>query len=213
MASYPISRDPACSRASGRTEYPWSKRYGWVQDRFGISWQLILGDAAGGERPPIVPSLLFTGDVYGKAEEAATYWRGVFEGSREGQLVPYAEDTEHDREGATMFAEFRLGPTWFSAMDSGYPHGFAFNEAISFVVTCRDQAELDRHWAALSADPASEQCGWCKDRWGFSWQIQPQVLADAMSSGDPAVVDRVTQAFLPMKKLDAATIEAAAKGS
>jgi predicted 3-demethylubiquinone-9 3-methyltransferase (glyoxalase superfamily) len=193
-------------------EYPWSKRYGWVQDRFGVWWQLILGDEGGEPRPPIVPSFLFTGDVYGRAEEAGAFWRGVFDDSRAGQLVRHETATEHDRAGAVMFSDFRLGPTWFAAMDSGYPHGFGFNEAISFIVTCRDQAELDRYWAALSADPAAEQCGWCKDRFGVSWQIQPQVLADAMASGDQATIDRVTQAFLPMKKLDAAAIAAAAKG-
>lgn len=193
-------------------EYPWSPRYGWVQDRFGISWQLILGDAAGEPRPPIVPCLLFTGDAYGQAEAAGAYWRDVFEDSREGQLVKHEQATEHDRAGTVMFSDFRLGPTWFAAMDSGFDHGFAFNEAISFIVTCRDQDELDRHWAALSADPAAEQCGWCRDRFGVSWQVQPQVLADVMASDDAAAIARVTQAFLPMKKLDAAAIAAAAKG-
>ena len=193
-------------------EYPWSKRYGWVQDRFGVSWQLILGAKEGDPRPPIVPSLMFTGDVAGRAKEAGEFYRGVFEDSEAGQFAPYPEDGEHDKAGTTMFSDFRLGPTWFAAMDSAYPHGFAFNEGISFIVTCRDQAELDRHWAALSAVPEAEQCGWCKDKFGLSWQIQPQVLADAMTSGDQATIDRVTQAFLPMKKLDVAAIEAAVKG-
>lgn len=192
--------------------YPFSEHYGWVQDRFGISWQLLLTDPDGEERPPIMPSLMFTGDVVGRAEEAAAFYRGVFADSRDGQLVRWPDGADHDRAGTVMFADFRLGPTWFAAMDSGYPHGFAFNEAISFIVHCRDQAELDRHWAALSADPASEQCGWCKDKFGLSWQISPIVLDELMNSGDQALVDRVTQAFLPMKKLDIAKIEAAARG-
>lgn len=193
-------------------EYPFSKRYGWVQDRYGISWQLILTDAEGEPRPPIVPSLLFTGDVYGKAEEASAYYRSVFDGSREGQLARRGEASETDRAGTALFTDFRLGPTWFAAMDSGHAHGFAFNEAISFIVQCRDQAELDRYWAALSSDPKSEQCGWCKDRFGLSWQVTPIVLGEVMRSGDQAAIDRVTQAFLPMKKLDVAKIEAAARG-
>lgn len=193
-------------------EYPFSKRYGWVQDRWGFSWQLILGDPAGEPRPPIVPCLLFAGPKAGQAEAAGTFYRGVFDESESGQLVRYPEATEHDRAGSVMFSDFRLGPTWFAAMDSGFPHGFDFNEAISFIVPCRDQAELDRHWAALSAVPAAEQCGWCKDRFGVSWQVSPIVLDELMNSGDQAVVDRVTQAFLPMKKLDVAAIEAAAKG-
>jgi predicted 3-demethylubiquinone-9 3-methyltransferase (glyoxalase superfamily) len=191
-------------------EYPFSKRYGWVQDRFGVSWQLILGNPEGEPRPPIVPSLLFCRDVAGKAEEAGKFYQSVFADSRGGQLVHYPEGAGPDA-GTVMFSDFRLGPTWFAAMDSAGPHEFAFNEAISFIVTCEDQDELDRHWDALSSDPAAEQCGWCKDRFGVSWQVQPKVLGDAMLSSDRALIDRVTQAFLPMKKLDAAKIAAAAR--
>jgi predicted 3-demethylubiquinone-9 3-methyltransferase (glyoxalase superfamily) len=194
-------------------EYPFSKHYGWVQDRFGVSWQLILGDPAGEPRPPIVPCLLFTGDVVGQAEEAGSYYRTVFDNSREGQLVPYPEGASpHDAAGTVMFSDFRLGPTWFAAMDSGFAHGFAFNEAISFIVRCRDQAEIDRHWAKLSAVPESEQCGWCKDRFGVSWQITPIAMDEIMQSGDQAKIDRVTRAFLPMKKLDLERIQDAARG-
>ena len=194
-------------------EYPFATRYGWVQDRYGLSWQLILTNPAGGERPAIVPSFLFTGDAYGQAEAAGAYWRDVFDDSRAGQLVRYGEAAgEHDRADAVMFSDFRLGPTWFAAMDSGYDHGFGFNEAVSFIVHCRDQAEIDRYWAKLSAFPENEQCGWCKDRFGVSWQVSPIVLDEVMASDDQATIDRVTQAFLPMKKLDVATIEKAAKG-
>jgi predicted 3-demethylubiquinone-9 3-methyltransferase (glyoxalase superfamily) len=192
-------------------EYPFSKHYGWVQDRFGVSWQLILGNPEGDPRPPIVPSLLFTGDVAGKAEEAGKFYQSVFADSRAGQLVPYPEGMAPDRAGTVMFSDFRLGPTWMAAMDSAHAHGFAFNEAISFVVTCEDQDELDRYWEALSSDPNSEQCGWCKDRFGLSWQVTPRILQDAMQSGERALIDRMTQAFLPMKKLDVAALEAAAR--
>lgn len=192
-------------------EYPFSQHYGWVQDRYGVSWQLILTDPAGEPRPFIVPSLLFTGDAYGKAEEAGAFYRSVFDGSEAGQLVKYPEGMEHDRPGTVMFSDFRLGDTWWVAMDSGYDHGFGFNEAISFLVTCRDQAEIDRYWAQLSSVPEAEQCGWCKDRYGVSWQVSPVVLEELMASDDQALVDRVMQAFLPMHKLDVARIEAAAR--
>ncbi|HJW45604.1 MAG TPA: VOC family protein [Lysobacter sp.] len=194
-------------------EYPFSKRYGWVQDRYGVSWQLILTDPVGNPRPAIVPSLMFTGDAYGKAEEAGAFYRSVFDGSQAGQLVKYPAGMPQDREGTVMFSDFRLGEkNWFAAMDSGHPHGFGFNEAISFIVTCRDQAEIDRYWAQLSSVPEAEQCGWCKDRYGLSWQITPQLMDTIMSSGDQATIDRVTQAFLPMHKLNVAAIEAAARG-
>jgi predicted 3-demethylubiquinone-9 3-methyltransferase (glyoxalase superfamily) len=194
--------------------YPFSTRYGWVQDRFGLSWQLILSNPEGEPRPFIVPSLLFTGQVCGKAEEAAEFYRAVFEGSRAGQMVRYPAGMEPDREGSVMFTDFRLGSsTWFAAMDSAHPHGFEFNEAISFIVECEDQAEIDRYWERLSSVPEAEQCGWCKDRFGISWQIEPADLQRMMRSEDRARVDRVTQAFLGMKKLDLAALRRAFDGA
>ncbi|UNK48558.1 VOC family protein [Lysobacter sp. S4-A87] len=193
--------------------YPFSEHYGWVQDRYGVSWQLILANPGGKPRPPIVPSLMFTGEAYGKAEAAGAFYRAVFDGSQSGQLMKYPAGMPQDREGTVMFSDFRLGDTWFVAMDSGHAHGFGFNEAISFVVTCRDQTEIDRYWAQLSSVPESEQCGWCKDRFGLSWQITPQLMDEILAAGDQATIDRVTQAFLPMHKLDVATIEAAAAAS
>lgn len=187
--------------------YPFSKRYGWVQDRYGLSWQLILTDPAGEPRPFIMPALLFTGPAYGKAEEAGAFYRSVFDDSRPGQLVRRPADEGHDKAGTVLFSDFRLDRTWFIAMDSGYPHGFGFNEAVSFLVTCRDQAEIDRYWAQLSSVQEAEQCGWCKDRYGLSWQVTPAILDELMTSGDPALVERVTRAFLGMKKLDVAGIE------
>lgn len=191
--------------------YPFSEHYGWVQDRYGLSWQLMLSPPGAPPRPCIVPVLMFTGEVYGKAEEAAKFYRSVFDDSEAGQMARYTEDSANDRAGTVMFSDFRLGDTWMAAMDSGHPHGFAFNEAISFLVTCRDQAEIDRYWAQLSSVPESEQCGWCKDRFGLSWQISPQGLDEMMTSGDEALVGRITQAVLDMHKLDVARIEAAAR--
>ena len=193
-------------------EYPFSKRYGWVQDRYGISWQLMLADPAGDPRPPIVPCLMFAGDAAGQARDAGAFYRSVFDDSLEGQWVPHPAGGEWDREGSTLFSDFRIDRTWMVAMDSAYPHGFGFNEAISFIVHCRDQAELDRYWTQLSSVPEAEQCGWCKDRFGVSWQVSPAAMDAVMASGDQAAIDRVTRAFLPMKKLDVAVLEAAARG-
>ena len=225
MVNFDPSREPDAAARLDRTwaalidggqalmpldAYPFSKRYGWVQDRFGLSWQLILSEPGGEPPPAIVPALMFTGDVAGQAEEAGAFYRSVFDGSRAGQLVRWPPGSEHDVPGTVMFSDFRLGDTWFAAMDSAHEHGFGFNEAISFMVQCRDQAELDRHWARLSSVPEAEQCGWCKDKYGLSWQVTPIVLGEIMTSGDRATVDRVTRAFLDMKKLDVAAIEAAA---
>lgn len=193
-------------------EYPFSKHYGWVQDKYGLSWQLILTDPEGEERPLIIPSLLFVGDVYGKAEEAIKFYLSVFKESKMGARVPFGSGQKPDKEGATMFADFKLLGVWFAAMDSAREHNFSFNEAISFIVNCEDQKEIDYYWEKLSAVPESEQCGWLKDKYGVSWQIVPTAMDKMLSKGKREQIDRVTQTFLPMKKLDIAKLEKAYKG-
>jgi predicted 3-demethylubiquinone-9 3-methyltransferase (glyoxalase superfamily) len=192
--------------------YPFSERYGWVQDRFGLSWQLILTDPEGEERPPVIPSLLFVGDVYGQAEAASDFYLSVLGDARRGQMARYPAGMEPDREGAVMFTDFMLEGQWFAAMDSAREHDFAFNEAISFVVNCADQNEIDRLWETLSAFPEAEQCGWLKDRYGLSWQIVPEPLFTMMQGPDPERVGRVMQSFLQMKKLDLAALQGAYGG-
>jgi predicted 3-demethylubiquinone-9 3-methyltransferase (glyoxalase superfamily) len=192
--------------------YPFSDRYGWVQDKYGLSWQLILTNPEGEPRPPIIPSLLFGGNKSGKAEEAINFYLSVFKNSKPGILFHYGKDMEPEKEGTVMFADFMLEHTWFSAMDSARDHKSDFNEAISFMVNCADQAEIDYYWQKLSAVPESEQCGWLKDKYGVSWQITFAEMQTMLSKGTREQVDRVTQAFLPMKKLDIAILKKAYKG-
>ncbi|AGA35150.1 3-demethylubiquinone-9 3-methyltransferase [Thioalkalivibrio nitratireducens DSM 14787] len=192
--------------------YPFSERYGWIQDRFGLSWQLVLTNPEGEERPPIIPSLLFVGDVYGHAEAASEFYLSLFGNSRRGQIVRYPAGAEPDREGAVMFTDFMLEDQWFAAMDSAHKHDFAFNEAISFVVNCADQNEIDALWERLSAVPEAEECGWLKDRYGLSWQIVPEELSTMMQDPDQERVNRVTQAVLEMKKCDLAALRGAYDG-
>src|SRR3989338_3035722 len=132
-------------------EYPFSKRYGWIKDKYGVSWQLMLTNAKGEERPEIVPSLLFVGDKLGKAEEAVNFYLSVFKDSKLGTMVKYGTGQEPNKEGAVMFSDFKLLDMWFSAMDGGGEHAFKFNEAVSFIVKCEDQAEIDYYWEKLSA--------------------------------------------------------------
>ena len=193
-------------------QYPFSERYGWIQDRFGLSWQLILTNPEGEERPPIIPSLLFVGDVYGQAEAASDFYLSMFRNSRRGQIVRYSAGMEPDREGAVMFTDFMLEGQWFAAMDSAHKHDFAFNEAVSFVVNCADQNEIDALWEKLSAVPEAEVCGWLKDRYGLSWQIVPEELSTMMQDPDQERVNRVTQAVLEMKKCDLAALRGAYDG-
>jgi predicted 3-demethylubiquinone-9 3-methyltransferase (glyoxalase superfamily) len=193
-------------------KYPFSEHYGWVQDKYGLSWQLILTDPEGEERPFIIPSLMFVGDVAGRAEEAINHYLSVFKNSKPGAMARYGPEQESDPEGTVMFADFMLEGQWFAAMDSAYEHNFAFNEAISFLVECDSQAEIDTYWEKLSAVPEAEQCGWLKDKFGLSWQISPAALGEMMTKGTREQIDRVTQAFLPMKKFDVAELQKAYEG-
>ena len=193
-------------------KYPFSERYGWVQDKYGLSWQLILSDPEGEERPFIVPSLMFVGDVAGRAEEAINYYLSIFKNSKMGAIIRYGAGQEPDKESTVMFADFMLEGQWFAALDSAREHNFAFNEAISFLVNCDTQEEIDYYWERLSAVPESEQCGWLKDKFGVSWQISPTALGEMMTKGTREQIDRVTQAFLPMKKLEVAELQKAYEG-
>ncbi|MFA6392208.1 MAG: VOC family protein [Patescibacteria group bacterium] len=192
-------------------KYPFSEHYGWVEDRYGLSWQLILTNPDGEKRPPIIPSLMFVGDVYGKAEEATNNYLAVFNNSKRGALERYGKNNPPDKEDSIMFTDFMLEGQWFVAMDSAREHKFAFNEAISLIVNCENQKEIDYYWEKLSADPNAEQCGWLKDKYGVSWQIVPKILSEMMSKGTPKQVAHVTEAFLKMKKFNIAQLEEAYK--
>lgn len=193
--------------------YPFSEKYAWVQDKYGFSWQLILTKPEGDERPEVIPSFLFVKDKAGKAGEAIDFWLSVFQGSSMGQSMKYPPNMSPEKEGSIMYADFKLLDTWFVAMDSANPgHDFDFNEAISFLVTCDNQEEIDYYWEKLSAVPESEQCGWLKDKFGVSWQITPKRMDEMMQSDDSAAIQRVTQAFLKMKKFDLAELEKAFLG-
>jgi len=182
--------------------YPFSEWYGWIEDKYGVSWQLILTNPEGEERPFIIPSLMFVGDVSGKAEEAIKFYLSVFKNSRIGQLARYPKGMEPDKEGTIMFADFMLGNSWFATMDSARRHDFNFNEAISLLIPCESQEEIDYYWERLSAVPEAEQCGWLKDKFGVSWQVTPAIMDEMMRTGTRKQIDRLTQAFLPMKKLE-----------
>ena len=190
--------------------YPFSDRYGWLSDRYGLSWQINLAREAGAT--PITPSLMFVGDRAGQAEEAINFYASVFPSSEVGELFRYTEGQEPDKAGTVAYGPFSLAGQDFGAMDSAREHDFSFNEAISFVVNCKDQKEVDYYWGKLSAVPESEVCGWLKDKFGVSWQIVPTVLYELISSSDRASADRAMEAMLKMKKLDIAQLEAAARG-
>lgn len=188
-------------------QYPFSERYGWLQDKYGVSWQLILTNPEGDPRPAIIPSIMFVGENVGRAEEAMNFYLSVFKDSKLGQVYRYGADQQPDKEGTIMFADFMLEKQWFAANDSAQEHHFAFNEAISFMVNCETQQEIDYYWKKLSAVPEAEQCGWLKDKYGLSWQITAAAMEKMMNDKDTKRASRVTQAFLKMKKFDLAELE------
>ena len=189
--------------------YPFSDRYGWLEDKYGLSWQVILA----GEREMkqrITSVLMFVGRVCGKTEEAVNFYAEVFKNSPAGAdgttnaniLARYGKGEEPDREGTVRYSSFTLLGQEFGAMDSAREHKFAFNEAISFIVPCETQGEIDYFWERLSADPKGGQCGWLKDRYGLSWQITPTIMNEMLGGTDKNRTARVTKAFLKMKKFD-----------
>jgi predicted 3-demethylubiquinone-9 3-methyltransferase (glyoxalase superfamily) len=191
--------------------YPFSERFGWVQDKYGLSWQLFYSGAPA-THMKIKPVIMFVGAVCGKAEEAINFWLSVFGQGQIQAIQRYGKNEGPDAEGTVKQATFTLLDQEFGAMDSAYEHSFSFDEAISFIVPCRTQDEIDRYWSQLSAVPEAEQCGWLKDRYGFSWQIVPTAMDEMMSQGSQEQIARVTQAFLPMKKFDIATLWRAYQG-
>lgn len=174
-------------------KYDWSERYGWIKDKFGLTWQIMLGTE---ER--ICPSLLFTGDMFGKAEEAMKFYTGIFDNSSIDVLQHYPDQTPFA--GKVLFSEGKLNNFNLIAMDGPGEHAFVFNEALSFVVTCQTQEEIDYYWNKLTEGGQESRCGWLKDQFGISWQIVPAILGQLMT--DPEKAPRVVQAFMQMTKFD-----------
>ena len=176
-------------------EYPFSPRYAWVRDRFGMTWQLMLTDPAGEPRPFILPAFMFGGTNHANAEEATEAWIALFDDARRGALYRYEEGGPMEA-GTVMFTDFTLRGTWMTARDSGPSHNLIFTPGVSMIVSCRDQEEIDHYWAGLSAVPEAERCGWCVDRWGVSWQVVPHNIAELMA--DAATREKI----LHMGKID-----------
>lgn len=176
-------------------KYPFSERYGWIQDKYGFSWQVIfVGDVAPGKR--ITPVLMFVKDVYGRAEEAINLYVSVFKDSSVGGILKYGKGKEPDKEGTVKYAGFTLMGQDFGAMDSAREHNFKFSEAISLIINCANQKEIDYFYEKLSAVPEAEMCGWLKDKFGVSWQVVTSGF------GKLARKKEVMEALLKMKRID-----------
>lgn len=186
-------------------KYDWSKKYGWVEDKFGLSWQLIFTEDD--IKQKIFTSLLFVDKAFGKADEAIKFYTSIFKNSKLESVYKYP-----DNENAVMYGDFSIEGNLFAAMDGPGEHDFHFNEAISFIVNCESQEEVDYYWNKLTADGGQESmCGWLKDKFGVSWQITPSVLIKYLNDKNAKKAQRVMQAMLQMKKIDIADLEKAYK--
>lgn len=188
-------------------EYPFSRRFGFLQDRFGVAWQLNLKD----ESRKIVPTLIFVGDVYGRAEEAMNFYLSLFKEGRSVAVAhqPHAQDSSRQ---ALLHGIFRLFGQEFVAMDGSGHHAFGFTGAVSFMVLCENQQEIDLYWKALGMGGKEMPCGWIEDGFGVTWQIVPAELHSMLTDPDPARSRRAMQAMFQMKKFDIATLRAAYAG-
>ncbi len=184
--------------------YPFSERFGWVQDRFGLSWQLNLT----GQKQDITPFLMYVGKQAGRTEEAIKFYTSIFKNSGIERIV-LNEKGDAEPEGTVKHAAFSLAGERFMAMDSHGPHDFSFTEALSFFVDCGSQEEVDEFWEKLSAGGATSQCGWLKDKFGVSWQIVPSVLGKLLHDKNPVKAKNVMNAMLKMTKLDVQALQRA----
>ena len=157
--------------------------------------------------PKIFPHLWYAEN----AEEAARFYASIFPDSRLDRIWSLMSDSPSGPPGSVQVVDFTLFGQRFQAISAGPHH--EFNDAISMVVLCDDQSELDRYWNALAADGGQPgDCGWLKDRFGLSWQVVPRRLPELLTDPDPARAQRALQAMMTMHKLDIAALEAAANG-
>lgn len=180
--------------------YPFSDYYGWLEDKYGLNWQITVTEEPIGQK--IIPHLLFSSDQAGRAEEAVNFYTELFPDSSVADMYYYTPETIENTSAQVMFSRFNLYKLQFIAMDNAMNETFSFNEAVSLMITCESQEEMDYYWEKLSADPEAEQCGWLKDKYGVSWQVVHKDMDDLLSKGSRKQINHVTQAFLQMKKLD-----------
>ncbi len=184
-------------------KYPWSERYGWLKDKFGLTWQLMLSD-----NNLLLPSMLFSNMQFGNAQSAMQFYTSIFPSSGIDVTELYGPENP-EQAGKLMFGQMHLMDKPIILMDGPGDHYFQFNEALSFVVQCENQAEIDKYWNSLIANGGQESmCGWLKDKFGVSWQIIPASLSKLMSHSNNG--QKVMEALLKMRKLEIAVLEAAA---
>jgi len=179
-------------------KYPWSEKYAWVQDKFGLTWQLDINDVIGHQK--ILPSLLFANEKYDRVKEAVGFYTSVFTGSKIIMEAPY-DKSANLPDDTLLFAQFKLDNFLINAMSSILKHDFDFNEAVSLMINCETQEEIDYYWNKLTDEGDEDLSGWLKDKYGVSWQVVPTEMDKMMMTTNQVQLDRVTVAMLKMIKL------------
>lgn len=191
--------------------YPWSKKYGWIRDKFGVTWQLYLGEKQSEQK--IIPTLMFIHQNNGKAMDAMELYTNIFPNSKIGSVLKYGDgvgDETHEVPENVQHAHFEINGYSFFCMDNSYDHQFDFNEGISMVIMTDDQEETDHLWNSFTQNGGKESmCGWLKDKFGFSWQIVPKKLIQLMSDPDQEKAQKVVQAMMKMQKIVIEDLETA----
>ncbi len=180
-------------------KYPWGEKYGWITDKFGVSWQLALG-AISDVGQKITPCLLFSGEQYGRVDEAITHYSSIFENPKIDGILRYSSDEFPDQEGKVKHAQIGFAGQKFMLMESAASHDFNFTEGVSLTVYCETQDEIDYYWQELSKNGSESMCGWLKDKFGVWWQVIPAQLGEIMS--DPAKATKTGQALMSMGKIN-----------
>ena len=191
------------------SKYPFSEKFGWLQDKFGVSWQFNL--ATGNES--VTPFFLFVNDQkQGRAEEAIDLYTSLFQISSVVSKSYYAAG-QGGEVGTIKHATFKLDGVEFKATDSNMPHAFTFNPAFSLFVNCQTQEEVDHFWNKFLDNGGSKsRCGWLQDKFGVSWQIIPEALGRLMNDPDRAKSKRVLDAMLKMDKIEISSLQQAYDG-
>lgn len=184
-------------------KYEWSERYGWCTDKYGVSWQLYKGKLSDVGNQKIAPFLTFVGNQLGNAEAAAKWYTFLFQNSEIQGIAHYPKEIPQIG-GMTMHAQFLLDGKVWMASDAAGEHLYGFDEGMSFVVECDTQTEIDFFWDNFTKEGQEGMCGWCKDKFGVSWQIIPADLGKWVSN--PEKGQKVVAAFMQMKKFDIQTL-------
>lgn len=182
-------------------KYDFSEKYGWLEDKYGLSWQVSYGKVSDvGQQ--LTPSLMFVGSEAGRAEEAIRFYTSVFKDSKVDGIMRQPPGGK-EPEGNIVHAQFGLSGQKFMIMESvDQQHQFEFNEAVSIIINCDTQEEIDYYWNMFTSEGQESNCGWLKDKFGVSWQVDSTELTKMLKDEDERKVQRVTKAFLQMKKYD-----------